>query len=55
MGGGLGPNFQLLMLSTNLLKSQIPDRVQEEGSAPIFYFQGGGVDKQLSTFDADIW
>ena len=39
-----GTNFQLLMLSSNLLKSKIP--VTGEG--------GGGWWNQLSTFDAEL-
>ena len=38
MGGGVGPNFQLLMLSPNLLKSQIPFMVGG-GGAPTFKSQ----------------
>ena len=41
--GGFGPNFQLLMLSPNLLKSQSPITVGEG--------RGGGLDP-TSNFDA---
>ena len=45
-GGGVvgGTNFQLLMLSSNLLKSKIP----------IFDWGGGCWWNQLSTFDAEF-
>ena len=50
-GGGrsLGPNFQLLMPSINLIKSQFPYMVGRLGGGRA----GAGAGTQLSTFDAN--